>query len=243
MISVIMPSRGRPEKSQETYLKWQSASTNQFILSLDYDDPHLDKYLDIFPDYFKLKPTPTGEGKWGRCFSDNHVIIVNKNRSAVDAINQAASVAIGNIYIIVSDDTEPCPSWPDYIYHEANGKTDWIMKTKDGIQPWIITMPVMDLAYYNRTGNIYDPDFDHMFCDTWLTVQADISGRKITSNLLFPHLNDSIKDQVRVRSDATWQQGERTFIDKIKHTPIEDLRKITDIGMKNWIRNKTGIRV
>lgn len=158
-------------------------------------------------------------------------------------MDNAAKIAKGDILIVVSDDTEPCNAWTEYLYHEANGKTDWILKTQDGIQPWIITMPVMDKVYYNRTGNIYDPDFDHMFCDTWLTVQADISGQKITSNIVFPHLNDSIKDQVRVRSDATWQQGERTFVQKIKNTPIEDLRKITDLAMKNWIRNKTGIRV
>lgn len=177
-----------------------------------------------------------------RSWYEGHITI-NPNRSAVDAINNAAKIAKGDILIVVSDDTEPCNAWTEYLYHEANGKTDWILKTQDGIQPWIITMPVMDKVYYNRTGNIYDPDFDHMFCDTWLTVQADISGQKITSNIVFPHLNDSIKDQVRVRSDATWQQGERTFVQKIKNTPIEDLRKITDLAMKNWIRNKTGIRV
>lgn len=225
MISLLHPSRGRAKKARGTLDKWWGDYMRGYdfehILSIDEDDPNKQEYLDLFPI--------------------GYTVIINKNKSAVDAINNAAKVAKGDVLMVVSDDTEPCPAWKEYIYHEANGKTDWILKTQDGIQPWIITMPVMDRAYYNRTGNIYDPDFDHMFCDTWLTVQADISGRKITSNIVFPHLNDSIKDEVRVRSDATWQQGERTFIQKIKHTPIEDLRRITDIGMKNWIRNKTGI--
>lgn len=235
-----MPSRGRPEKSKETYLKWQSSSTSQFILSLDYDDPHMNKYRDIFPDYFKLKPMPPGEGKWGRCFSDDHVIIINKNRSAVDAINKAAEVAIGEIYIVVSDDTEPCNAWPWHIYNEANGRKDWIMKTQDGIQPWIITMPVMDRDYYNRFGYIYHPDYKHLFCDTELTCVADITGRKITSNLLFPHnhysIGKSVKDEISIRADATQQEGERLFIERYKRNfDLPPGNKIQDRGLIDWL--------
>lgn len=226
MISIIHPSRGRPEKALST---WQSWFTNKFytetdwILSLDEDDSA------PYNSYFDTTPIR---------------IVRNRNRSAVDAINNAAKLAKFDIMMVVSDDTE-CgyAFWDRKIELEVDGKTDWILKTQDGIQDWIITMPVMDREYYERTGYIYDPDFLHMFCDTWLTVQADISGRKITSNLKFPHLNGSIQDDLRKRCDATWDQGEKTFIQKVRQTPIEDLNKITDRGMKNWIRNKTGIRV
>lgn len=245
MISVLMPSRGRPEKSKETYLKWQSSSTNQFILSLDQGDPFLDQYLNIYPDWFKLQPMPPGKGKWGRCFSDNHVIIVNKNKSAIDAINNAAEVAIGDIYMVVSDDTEPCNAWHDYVYHEANGRKDWILKTQDGIQNYIITNPIMDSAYYERTGYIYHPDFQHLFCDTYLTCVADITGRKVTSNLMFKHnhysVNGTQPDELHKRNDATWKQGEETFIRLMKEFTPEQRAKISDPGMKNWLRNH-GVR-
>lgn len=229
-ISLIHPSRGRPDKSLDTFDRWNSYSSNymadsEWILSLDVDDASAYRYTKNY----------IGSGV--------DAIIFNTNKSAVDAINNAARVAKGDVFIVVSDDTEPVQNWDIKILQEVEGKTDWILKTQDGIQPWIITMPVMDRAYYNRTGNIYDPSFDHMFCDTWLTVQADISGRKITSNLKFPHLNDSIKDELRQRTNGTWRQGEETFIRLIKSVPIEDLKKITDVAMKNWIRNKTGIRV
>lgn len=226
MISILHPSRGRPDESFSTILSWNIFANIrdnlEVIISLDSDDPELSKYQERF----KSKDT-----------------IVNKNRSAVDAINNAAKIATGDIFIVVSDDTGCTHSWDTTILKQTEGKTDWILKTQDGIQPWIITMPIMDRAYYNRTGNIYSPDFEHMFCDTWMTVMADISGRKITSPLNFPHLNGSIKDEVRKRSDATWRQGESMFIKKIRQLPIEDLRKITDPAMKNWIRNKAGIRV
>lgn len=231
-ISLIHPSRGRPQKSFETYSKWNAATKYpdgaHWLCSLDWDDD-VGEYVNAYsPNGYPIMSP-----------------IISKNKSAVEAINNAAKHwrADGDIFIVVSDDTEPIQNWDIKIRQEVEGKTDWILKTQDGIQPWIITMPVMDRAYYNRTGNIYDPSFDHMFCDTWLTVQADISGRKITSNLKFPHLNDSIKDELRERTNGTWRQGEETFIRLIKSVPIEDLKKITDVAMKNWIRNKTGIRV
>jgi hypothetical protein len=222
MISLIYPSRSRIKKSKETTYDWRRAASGkpfELIMSVDGDDPQVEDYKTWY------------EGN----------IIVNNNKSAVDAINNAAKVATGDVFIVASDDTEPCNAWVEYIYHEANGRKDWIMKTQDGIQPYIITMPIMDRTYYNRTGYIYYPTFDHMFCDTYLTCVADITGRKITSNLLFPHRNDSIKDDLRKRTDSTWKQGEDLFIKLMKEFTPEERARITDPGMKNWLRNK-GVR-
>lgn len=224
-ISLLHPSRSRPEKSFNTIKKWidnaNEKNNIELIISLDWDDKTLSKYREL---YQSLDFLPN----W----------LIEGNSSCVQAINKAARMASGDIFIVVSDDTDCFPGWDTAILKEVEGKEDWILKTQDGIQNWIITMPVMDRIYYNRTGNIYDHDFEHMFCDTWLTVKADISGRKIKSNCLFPHLNDTIKDDLRVRSDATWGRGENVFIEKIKKTSGEDLKKIEDPGMTNWIRRK-----
>lgn len=228
VFSVIHPSRSRPDKSYNTILKWfGNKSRNnevEFIISLDEDDPELGMYMRLYSDSMAA-------------------VVVNWNRSAVAAINNGALASKGEIFIVVSDDSDTSENWDDKILQSVSGKSDWILKVQDGIQDWILTQPIMDRAYYNRTGYIYHPDFLHMFCDTWLTVQADISGRKLTSELKFPHLNGSIQDDLRKRCDATWDQGEKLFIDLVKQTRIEDLNKITDSSMKNWIRNKTGIRV
>jgi hypothetical protein len=240
-----MPSRNRPKKSLETFRKWSDTVSTQFILSLDQDDPLLSEYLDIYPDYFKLKPMPPGEGKWGRCFSDSFVIIVNNNRSAVDAINRAAEVCIGKFIVVVSDDTEPVDNWYTNLYNVIGNKKDFILKTQDGIQNYIITNPILDQDYYNRFGHIYHPDFQHLFCDTYLTCVADITGRKITSDLMFKHnhysVNGTQPDELHKRNDATWKQGEETFIRLMKEFTPEQRAKITDTGMKNWLRNH-GVR-
>lgn len=222
MISLIHPSRGRPEKSKKTIDKWVYHSRIELIVSIDSDDPKLKEYLEIY---------------------DSSALIINNNSSAVDAINNAAKVATGDVFIVVSDDTEPCNAWSDYIYHEANGKKDFILKTQDGIQPWIITMPIMDRAYYNRFGYIYHPDYQHMFADTELTCVADITGRKIKSNLVFPHKHYSVTkeqpDEVNKKADATWAQGEKLFLERFKRNfYIASGNPIEDVGMINWLKNK-----
>lgn len=238
MIAVLMPSRSRPKKWLETYKKWRDPSTYnfQYVLSLDQDDPLLNVYLDISPEEFSLNNT----GNYCK-------ILVNKNRSAVDAINKAAAYCWADILMVVSDDTENLGyNWPDEIHRATSGKTDWILKTQDGIQDYIITMPIMDRAYYNRTGYIYHPDFTHLFCDTYLTCVADITGRKITSNLMFKHnhysVNGTEPDELHKRNDATWKQGQETFIRLMNQFSLEERRRIKDQSMKNWLRNK-GVQI
>lgn len=228
MISILHPSRGRPEKSVETFKKWMSHSQAsdrvEFILSMDNDDKTREEYLKL---YWNLPVKLTSD--W--------------NRSAVDAINNAAKIANGDVLIVVSDDTEPCDAWIEYIYHEANGRKDWIMKTQDGIQPWIITMPVMDRAYYNRFGYIYHPDYLHMFCDTELTCVADITGRKIKSNLMFKHNHYSVTkeqpDEINKKADSTWAQGEKLFLERYKRNfDLPPGKPIEDNGMIRFLERK-----
>jgi glycosyltransferase involved in cell wall biosynthesis len=219
-ISLIHPSRSRPEKSLDTIDKWINlpgpSTPYQLIVSVDEDDPSLNEYRKQYYD---------GE------------LLVSKNRSCVDAINNAAKIATGDILLVVSDDTDCFPGWDTALLKEVEGKTDWILKTDDGIQPYIITMPCMDRAYYNRTGYIYHPDYVHQFCDTYMTCVADITGRKITSNLMFKHLNDTIKDDLRKRTDGTWQQGQGTFIRLMKQFSKADIQKIKDRQMIRFLRN------
>lgn len=227
MISIIHASRGRPEKSLETLHKWiDSTDTNdlEIIVSVDSDDPKLSVYMEYCVKYmFAIRS------------------YVNHNKSSVEAINKGAAKSSGDILIVVSDDTEPLQDWDVKLLAEVKGKTDWILKTKDGIQDYIITMPIMDRAYYNRTGYIYHPEFQHLFCDTYLTCVADITGRKITSNLMFKHdhysVNGTEPDDLHKRNDATWKQGQETFIRLMKQFSPQERARIKDPGMRSWLRN------
>lgn len=234
-ISVIHPSRSRPEKSFSTIRNWMLNRSKcgvevEFVISLDSDDPLLSEYERLYD--FKNKN-----------YSDFR-FYVHDNKSSVEAINSAARACLGDVLMVVSDDTEPAKCWDCALENELKDKTDWILKTQDGIQSYIITMPIMDRAYYNRFGYIYHPGFDHLFCDTYLTCLADINGRSITSNLLFPHRHYSHSggkegpDELHKRNDATWKQGEALFIKLMKEFTPQQRSLIKDQGMKNWLRNK-----
>lgn len=227
MISIILPSRSRPQRAQETARKWLEnvGADCEFILSIDFDDPMKKEYYNSF-------------------FLQSR-IVCESNRSAIDAINNAMKVATGNIIIQISEDFDCPPLWGKKILEATQGKEDWILKTQDGIQPWMITLPIMDRKYYNRFGYIYHPDYLHMFCDTELSCVADLTGRRITSDILFPHNHYSTgktrKDSVSEKADLTWNQGQKLFKERYRKNfdlKLCDLKgRIKNEGMINYINN------
>jgi hypothetical protein len=234
-ISILHPSRKRAEKSFHTINKfWNRRGDDvdlQIIVSLDFDDPTTDDYFDVYSDA-----------------NFEHKIIINENRSAVDAINNAAKSSDGDILFVVSDDTDCIDGWANEIIWQTQNKKDWVAKTQDGIQEWIITAPIMDRTYYNRFGYIYYPEYLHMFCDTELTCVADLTGRKIEIHIPFMHnhysIGKSTKDEVSFAADKTWRQGEALFSDRAKRKfDLKDTPgKITSPDYVNWL-NKKGIRI
>ncbi len=232
-ISLLHPSRNRPEKSYDTIQKWIEVSSGlvdkEIIISLDSDDPRIQ-------DYFSL-------------YQGQYVILSDSNRSCVDAINRAAKKSVGDIIVVVSDDTGPMYNWDTALLKELEGKSDYLLKTDDGIQDYIVTMTVMDRKYYERDNHIYHPDYFHQFADTWLTVLADIRGCLIKSPLKFPHLHPghsggNLKtDALNTRNDLSWRDGLDTFKKHLRALPPGDLKKIRDKSMIDFIRNYCKIPV
>lgn len=240
VISLIHPSRQRPSQAHAaaTYWMGRAGTSIDYLLSIDRGDPDDAEYSDMFD---LLKELNVEYGHRLR-------ICINKNRSAVDAINYAATFADGNIFVVMSDDFMPPENWAKTLIDNTFNKMDWIAKTPDGIQSWLITLPIMDRAYYNRFGYIYHPDYAHMFCDTELTCVADLTGRKITLDIPFTHNHYSTgrsqKDEVSIKADKTWDQGQALFIERAKRN--FDLKEVTSKIMSpdyvNWMRSK-GIKV
>lgn len=213
LISILHPSRGRAVKSIETIEKWISRADIPFelIVSIDRDDPTAETYINEYSRRWLLNPNDTPCKK----------IIINENRSAVDAINNAARECTGQIMIVVSDDTD-CPyHWDTKILEATRGREDFVLRANDEIQPWIVTMPVIDRVYYNRFGYVYYPEFLHMFCDTLITHQADALKKIIwRDDLRFPHnhysIKKSVKDGVNEKADATWNHGKAMYLEMVR---------------------------
>jgi hypothetical protein len=199
MISILHPSRGRPQKSFDTISKWirKAGVELEVILSLDVTDPELTKYYQLYKE-------------------TNAFILTLDNKNAVEAINNAAKIAKGNIFIVVSDDSDCCSAWGIKILKATEGKSDFVLKVRDGIQPTLITMPILDRQYFQRDGFIYHPKFDHAFADRLFSELAYKRKRVITKNDLFKHLHYSIlKDKTRdaqyERTDATFESGRAIY--------------------------------
>lgn len=225
-ISILHPSRGRPYKSFETIRQWVDGHPGvEVIVSLDVNDQFL-------PDY-KLAYKDT-----------NAILITNKNRSAVDAVNNAAKVAKGDIYVVVSDDFLPARRWGDEILRDFHGG-EFVLKINDGLQRWIITLPILSREYYQKLGYVYHPNFLHMFVDTYFTHEAEVNEVIHKRNdLLFPHRHYSVaktpKDEVSKKADSTWNQGKNTYLrlvsENYRHLHNWGLRSRESQGHINWVK-------
>lgn len=204
-ISVIHPSRCRPHEAFETASHWRDMSDEDFeyILSLDNSDPSLQNYLRLF-DYF----------------GGNVVGFAHDNCSAIEAINKAAEVATGDLFVIISDDFQAFKGWDTALKKWLNFNHDFCCKTSDGLQKTLITLPIMDRLYYERFGYIYFPGYKHMFCDQELTAVALMTDHFVEAPLTFKHnhysTGKSPKDAINIKNDATWKQGEALFNERLK---------------------------
>ncbi|MFA6087476.1 glycosyltransferase [Mucilaginibacter sp.] len=213
-ISVIYPSRGRPEIFKSTLKKWVDAARKpeniEWIVSIDQNDPCLSEYVSFYQN------------------NDLHQFFfleISRNRSAIDAINNGALRATNELFVVISDDFLPFENWDYALLGELQYKEDFIVKTVDGLQPTLMTLPIMDRKYYERCiysgyNYIYFPEYDHMFCDQEMTAVGHMLGKVITLDLTFEHAHYTTgkfkKDAVSVRNDSTWAQGENLFNERLK---------------------------
>jgi len=213
-ISIIHPSRSRADQAYNTYRNWMEKACNwldiEYILSIDSDYIQNETYYRAFYS-----------------FKNSIKVVCMNNKNAIQAINNAAKVATGDLFVVISDDFD-CPEhWDTLLLKEIEGKSDFLLKTDDGLQRTLVTLPIMDREYYNRFGYIYHPDYQHMHADEEMTIVAIMLGRYIKCDLKFEHLHYSTgktpKDAINSKNDATWSHGQRTL----------DRRAMNDFGIDN----------
>lgn len=204
-ISVIHPSRGRPEMAMKTIEKWlEHADMDiEYILAVDSEDAHW--YIGFL---------------YAHKLYDKVRLLASGSNTAIEAINFAAKEATGDLFLVVSDDFI-CPKyWCSKLLKHIGDRTDFVAKTRDGLQPTLITLPILDRVYYNRFGYVYFPGYGHMFSDQEMTAIGHMLGRVITLDMTFEHWHYSTgknkRDAVSLRNDYTWQQGERLFNERLK---------------------------
>jgi hypothetical protein len=202
-ISIIHPSRNRPKQAEQAIKEWLGNTINknqiEYILSVDKNDKDLNAYKSIG-------------------IRNGIYVSINKNKSAIEAINKAAKVSTANLIIVVSDDFSCETGWDEKILNNLDGNDDFFCKTKDGLQDFIITLPILDRKCYDSFGYIYHPGYEHLFCDTEMAAVSHMTNRTVYSDLIFTHNHYSTKktkkDLVNVKNDKTWKQGKKLFYER-----------------------------
>lgn len=232
-ISLLHPSRGRAEKSLKTLINWLQKASNisniEHVISIDYDDDEINKYIVNYANSPKTN------------------VVISNNNNLVEAANNGAKICTGDLLILISDDFDCPENWDLLLLDAVKDKKDFVLKTYDGIQKWIVTLPIMDRIYYEKQGYLYYPEYQHMFSDTDMTHKADLEGKLIIRNdLVFTHNHYSVgkseKDCVNTKADLTFQQGEKVYLERVKNNfglKKEEIKPFDlPLEMQSWINSK-----
>jgi len=201
--SLIHPSRGRVTRAGAAIDEWRANAGGthslEYILSADADDPERAGYASLARDR-------------------GVTMIVNANRSIVDAVNHGARQSTGDVLVVVSDDFGCPPQWDDAIASAIGDRRDIAVLVHDGNAGRIMTLPIVDRAFYASCGYVYFPEYISMYCDDDLTEHAALTGRLVDARQLrFPHRHPSISggelDDTyrRQQRGLAWLEGRRVL--------------------------------
>lgn len=216
LVSVLLPSRGRPKQLVESILSLHNAATDknnlEFLCKLDNDDPDSLDVLRALPITAKLIVSPRGNG-----YADMHLWI-----------NQLAKQASGDWLLLWNDDTRMLTKGWDNILEDSNldnGVSDVCCLspiTRD--QPGARGFPFVRKQVTDILGR-YSP-IPHN--DTWITTLLD----SVNSSFWIPQIEIThcpIEDEVRQNGDSarstTIYTTDNPKGDKLKKEDANKLRQ------------------
>lgn len=209
MISLLHPSRGRPEKSFRNSKEWieKAGCEVELILSLDRSDDWK-QYSNTYEPHSSMSRYPVVR------------MFCNENDCVVQATNHAAKEAKGDILVYLSDDFKCFDNWGLSVMKEFEGEDrPLLLKVDDCLQGFhvpVLTIPIMNRKLYERLGYFWHPEYKSMFvdCDLYETVKK-IGAMKMCPHLKFPHEHPANgkapDDETYRRSAANWEQGKAVF--------------------------------
>lgn len=233
-ITIIHPSRERSELCYKTSDLFYNNCINKdnisYYISIDLSDPTRNDYLSKKRFYTKL--------------------IMGPNNSCIEAVNLGAKESnFEDIIVVVSDDFICNYGWDQKIIDFVGNKKNFVLKTNDGREPWIVTLPILDKDYYLRFGYVYNPLYQHLFCDTEMTHVAEITGSMLVdmSNLI-EHKTTELthNDCVNIKNNSTWWQGESVYLQRLKENfglkKEEIIKSLSGASHIEWLKQK-GINI
>lgn len=178
MISVLCPSRGRPEFARDLLESIRATAATigvQLVLRLDEDDPALERYAELVA-------------------GSDVTTIVGPRVVLSECWNEAAERAVWDVLMLCGDDIRfRTPHWDDRVMSVIWSVPDKIVLVhgRDGIQDdRVATHPFMHRRWMETVGYFVPPYFASDYNDMWLTEVADAIGRRqYLADLYTEHLH------------------------------------------------------
>jgi glycosyltransferase involved in cell wall biosynthesis len=206
--SIIHPSRERCGRAREAVIHWldnfSGENSLEYIISIDSDDQQRQCYIEL-------------------CTEFNIQLIINNNRSLVDASNNGCELATGDCFVLVSDDFG-CPlNWDKLLQSkiEKSGLETYGVLINDGItgvDTQIMSLPIISKTLFEKIGYIYHPDFFSLWADNALLDVVNLLNCKINAtDLIFEHHHYSVgkskKDHTYARENSSQahKMGQATY--------------------------------
>lgn len=197
MISILCPTRGRPDQyaaMRDSALETATGHEIQIVAYLDQDDPDRLRY----PDACALQitgPRLTLSETWNRC----------------------ADHAAGDILMHAGDDIRfRTPGWDRIVEDEFQRWPDRIVLVHGddgGDHPQQFgTHSFVHRAWVDAVGYVVPPYFESDMADVWLNELADQLGRRVKVDILTEHLH------------PLWGKGEldRTHRERLERHTAQD---------------------
>ncbi|MBP6512317.1 MAG: glycosyltransferase [Bacteroidia bacterium] len=189
--------------AKQAHDHWMSLADDpksiEYAISLDTSDNTVEDYKNTFKDV-------------------DVKILMYPNRSIVDAVNNGANWASGDIFVVVSDDFEAFKGWDTAIIERLDINRAELLHTFDTIQNNVCTLPILTKKYFELFGHIYHPHYISMFADDDMTECAKlVNGYVEAFDLVFAHnhwvngKNPKDKTYDRENSKTAWEVGKRMF--------------------------------
>lgn len=200
-ISLLHATRGRPGKAWKARQDWLRMAHNpdaiEHIFGVDSDDP----------ESFLLLAA--------------RAVVVRGNGGPVDAWNECAKFAKGEILIQLSDDFAPFPGWDTAVIDAiGDASKPAVLAVSDGNRADdLLCMAILTRTRYQEQGFMFHPEFFSMFSDNWFSECAFRDGvvidarDRITFEHLHPAFGKAEMDATYARSNASanYQAGRGLF--------------------------------
>ncbi len=200
MISLLLPTRGRPHMMRDLVACYRNNShnkgQNELLIYLQNDDVKLVEYVNLFGeiglkqdiDFFIANPYPTGH-MW----------------------NILADKAKGDLLCLMGDDVIiETPGWDIKIEEEAKKYKDniFVITQNDGISDKNnlgCPHPIVHKRWKEILGFFMPPMFMHRYLDTYTMGLAKELGRYIQlPDVIFAHNKGSVKKDNTGILSRTW---------------------------------------